>query len=50
MEQMRERDEWLERVGSARHSYGKSNGRYGMNVLRVTPTPIFIAFFGVLGF
>ena len=44
MEQMGERDEWLERVVSSRHSYRKSNGSQGMNVLRVTPTLVFIAF------
>ena len=44
MEQKRERDEWLERVGSSRNSYRQSNGRQGMSVLRVTPTPLFIVF------
>ena len=39
-----EMDEWLERGGSSRHSYGQSNGRQGMSVLRVTPTPLFIIF------
>ena len=50
MEQMGEGDEWLERVGSSRHSYRKSNGRQGMNFLRVTPTLVFIDFFEFLGF
>ena len=50
MEKMGERDEWLEILGSSRHSYGKSNGRQGMSVLRVTPTPIFINFSWVLEF
>ena len=27
IEQMRERDEWLERFGSSRHSYGQSSSR-----------------------
>ena len=49
-EKMRERDEWLENIGFSRHSYGQSNGRQRMNVLRVTPTPIFIDFSQVLGF
>ena len=44
MEQKRGRDEWLERVGSSRYSYRQSNGRQGMSVLRVTPTPLFIVF------
>ena len=44
MEKMRERDEWLERVGSSRHSYGQSNNGQRRNVLRVTPTLVFIAF------
>ena len=45
MEKMGERGECLERVGSLRNSYRKSNTGKGMNVLRVTPTPVFISFF-----
>ena len=43
-EKEKERDEWLERVGSSRHLDGQSKGRQGMSVLGVTPIPVFIVF------
>ena len=50
VEQMEEGDEWLERVVSSRHPYRQSNVRHRRNVLRVTPTLVFIVFSQVLGF
>ena len=38
--------EWLERKMVSRHSLGKHNSMQGRNFLRVTPTPLFIAFLG----
>ena len=43
---MEEREgEWLESKRVSRHSHGKHNDRERRSVLRVTPTPLFIAFF-----
>ena len=43
---MEDRDgEWLERKMVPRHSHGKHNDKERRSVLRVTPTPLFIAFF-----
>ena len=44
--EMEEREgEWLERKMVSRNSHGKHNDRERRSVLRVTPTPLFIAFF-----
>ena len=44
---MKEREvEWLERQMVSRHSLGQHNNMERRNVLRVTPTPLFIAFWG----
>ena len=42
MEEMK--GEWLERKRVSRHSHKKHNNRERRNVLRVTPTPLFILF------
>ena len=43
---MEEREgEWIERQRVSRHSHRKHNDRDRRSVLRVTPTPLFIAFF-----
>ena len=42
---MEEREcEWLERKRVSRHSHRQHNDRERRSVLRVTPTPLFIAF------
>ena len=42
---MEEREgEWLERQMVSRHSHGQHNDRERRSLLRVTPTPLFIAF------
>ena len=38
---------WLERKMVSRHLLGQHNSMQGRNVLRVTPTPLFIAFLGL---
>ena len=38
--------EWLERKMVSRHSLRHHNNMQGRNALRVTPTPLFIAFLG----
>ena len=38
--------EWLERKMVSRHSLGQHNSIEERNDLRVTPTPLFIAFLG----
>ena len=38
--------EWLERQMVSRHPLGQHNSIQGRNVLRVTPTPLFIVFLG----
>ena len=44
-EGMDEREsEWLETHMISRHSLGKHNSKQGRNELRVTTTPLFIAF------
>ena len=48
---MEEREgQWLERKMVSRHSHGHHNDRERRNVLRVTPTPLFIHFLRDLGF
>ena len=43
--EMEEREgEWIERKMVSRHSHGEHNDRERRSVLRVTPTPLFIAF------
>ena len=39
--------EWLERKMVSRHSLGQHNNMERRNVLRVTPTPLFIIFLGL---
>ena len=38
---------WLERQMVSRHPLGQHNSMQGRSVLRVTPTPLFIAFLGL---
>ena len=38
---------WLERQRVSKHPLGQHNSMQGRIVLRVAPTPLFIAFFGI---